>query len=383
MMAEDLEKIYSKFPSLVAQNLKCTKFSWLRRLGNSSFIINIECPKFPLSEDATITGDDTFLFILESSNIDSESLLESTSSLEDLLDNINKCLELLKKKHGLEESLVQIESLTAVEEICEELNKIGADRLKDIDERMTKITITSPDYEDDKQELTFHLTSDYPKTSATVSHLLPDSWEPPVASLSQIYSSWVSAIQFYSASWRQLSDLDRLCWVLDPAPPTPAQLYRRVVITASVSLHLELDPAFPTAIPVMKFLGSDQKIIPIREHLAENTEHWDEEEPLLTNLERVLGMELPSKAEVSAASQAGDWSVECGICYNYRLGDGEDAAQFPSVSCEDEKCGQTFHQACLHEWLVQLPDCRASLNMVTGECPYCSKPIQCAKPAAT
>ena len=382
-MAENLEKIYSKFPSLVAQNLKCTKFSWLRRLGNSSFIINVECPKFPASENTSITGDDTFIFILESSNIDSNSFMESTSSLEDVLENINKSLEFLKNKHGLEESQVHIESLTAVEQICEELNKIGADRLKDIDEKMTKITLTSPDYEDDKQELTLHITSDYPKTSATVSHLLPVSWEPPVASLSQIYTSWVAAIQFFSASWRQLGELDRLCWVLDPAPPTPALLYRRLVVTASVSLHLELDPAFPTAIPVMKFLGSDQKIVPIREQLAENTELWDEEEPLLTNLERVLGLELPSRAEVSAASQAGDWSVECGICYNYRLGEEAGAGQFPSVSCEDEKCGQTFHQACLHEWLVQLPDCRTSLNMVTGECPYCSKPVQCAKPAST
>ena len=71
-MADNLEKIYSKFPSLVAQNLKCTKFSWLRRLGNSSFIINFECPKFPTSEDISITGDETFLFILESSNIECE-----------------------------------------------------------------------------------------------------------------------------------------------------------------------------------------------------------------------------------------------------------------------------------------------------------------------
>jgi len=380
MAADNLEKIYSKFPSLVAQNLKCTKFSWLRRLGNSSFIINFECPKFPASKNISITGDETFLFILESSNIDAKSFLESTSSLEDVLDNVNKALESLKKKHGLEESHVQIESLNAVEEICEELNKIGADRLKDIDESMTRITLTSPDYEEDKQELTLYLTPDYPKTPATVSHLLPDCWAPPVASLSQVFSSWVSAIQFYSASWRQLSDLDRLCWVLDPVPPTPAQLFRRLVITTSVSLHLELDPAFPTAIPVMKFLGSDQKIIPIREQLAENTEHWDEEEPLLTNLERVLGLELPSRAEVSAASQAGEWSLECGICYSYKLGDTE---QLPSVSCEQEKCCQTFHQACLHEWLVQLPDTRTSLNMVTGECPYCSKPIQCAKPALT
>ena len=86
----------------------------------------------------------------------------------------------------------------------------------------------------------------------------------------------------------------------------------------------------------MKFLGSDQKIIPIREQLAENTELWDEEEPLLTNLERVLGLELPSKAEVDAASQAGDWSVECGICYSFKLGEtGEDQSE-PCIILTDQ-----------------------------------------------
>ena len=41
--------LYSKFPSLLAQNLKCTKFSWLQRIGNVSFIVQFECPRL-LSE---------------------------------------------------------------------------------------------------------------------------------------------------------------------------------------------------------------------------------------------------------------------------------------------------------------------------------------------
>lgn len=38
------------------------------------------------------------------------------------------------------------------------------------------------------------------------------------------------------------------------------------------------------------------------------------------------------------------FSVECGICYSYRL----DSA-IPDQVCNDPRCGQPFHQACLYE----------------------------------
>ena len=225
-MAEDLDKLYSKFPSLMAQNMKCTRFSWLRRLGNSSFIIHFECPNFPAADHASISGDGTFLFILESSNFDINSVIKSSNTVEDILDNINHSLEDLEKRYGIKESQVKTESLIAVEAVVDELNQIGSERVRDVDESMTRITLISPDYDDDEQELTLHLSPDYPDSPVTVSHLLPASWQPPVASLTHVYKSWVSALQFYSPSWRQLGELDRLCWVLDPVPPTPAHLYR-------------------------------------------------------------------------------------------------------------------------------------------------------------
>ena len=120
----------------------------------------------------------------------------------------------------------------------------------------------------------------------------------------------------------------------------------------------------------MKFLGSDQKIIPIREQLAENTELWDEEEPLLTNLERVLDLEFPSRDTQESQSQAA--AVECGICM-------EEAME--GQGCEDEKCDGTFHPACLYQWLLRANTRRAFSGVLTGRCPNCQKPIMCSKPA--
>lgn len=39
-----------------------------------------------------------------------------------------------------------------------------------------------------------------------------------------------------------------------------------------------------------------------------------------------------------------DFSMDCGICYAYRL-DGA----IPDQVCDDSHCGQTFHQVCLYE----------------------------------
>ena len=49
---------------------------------------------------------------------------------------------------------------------------------------------------------------------------------------------------------------------------------------------------------------------------------WDETDPVLTNLERVLGVELPGRAE-SGQQEEVEEGGECGICYAETLEDGE------------------------------------------------------------
>ena len=375
--ADYLLQLYTKFPSLVSINMKCTKFRWLRKLGNISMIIHLEAPSFPSSRNVQIVGDEQFMFVMENCEIDVGSLNESTETLEDVLDNIDKHLRNIETDRGLSKSEIKTDSIKQIENIIEEINKIGHENVVDISEGLTSVTLKSPDDDQDDQELILHIPPDYPLSPVTPVHLLPSSY--PLAtscSLVQIYRSWTEALEHLTPTWRHLAELDRLCWILDPVPPSSIHLYRRLVLTPAVSLHLELDPASPSSMPTLRFLGSDQKIGPIREHLAEHTELWDDDDPVHYNLERVLGLELPSKDDTAGASQSGGgWNVECGICYNYKLDD-----KLPTVSCQDEKCCQSYHPSCLYEWLINLPGCRTSLNMVTGECPYCSQPLQCAKP---
>ena len=89
-------------------------------------------------------------------------------------------------------------------------------------------------------------------------------------------------------------------------------------------------------------------------------------EQVIDNLEFILGMAFMSPAEVDVET----FSVECGICYTYKL-DGK----IPEKVCDDRRCGRPFHQSCLIEWIRALPETRQSFDMLFGECPYCSTPL--------
>lgn len=107
-------------------------------------------------------------------------------------------------------------------------------------------------------------------------------------------------------------------------------------------------------------------VVPLREHLNANIQSWNPQLSVFANLENLLGQKFPSPS----TTKKEDFSMECGICYAYRLND-----LIPDKVCDDSRCGQSFHSLCLYEWLRDLPSTRQSFNMVFGECPYCSKPI--------
>lgn len=114
---------------------------------------------------------------------------------------------------------------------------------------------------------------------------------------------------------------------------------------------------------------------------------WSEALLPRQNLERLLGVTLPTPASVdgakgggAAAAAADDVSADCSICYAYRLPDpGADAAAdgkqqlgaAPDVYCSNAACSKPFHGRCLAEWLQSLRDTTSSFGSLFGRCPYC------------
>eukprot|EP00092_Neocalanus_flemingeri_P000624 GFUD01000666.1.p1 GENE.GFUD01000666.1~~GFUD01000666.1.p1 ORF type:complete len:384 (-),score=100.35 GFUD01000666.1:35-1186(-) len=365
--------LYSLFPTLVVQNQSCTKLSLLRSVGCYPLIVKLVCPNFPSSKGSCVYGDEETLFMLKNSQESLNAATESSTTVEELLHKLSDLLlEVEQTNPKLCVADHSVEVLNVSSQILTELETVGWENVSLMSPDLTTVHLSYVDERDTTHTIQILFPPNYPSSPLSVTHQLPDCWEAPLTtSLSQTYNTWVEAVTFYLPCWSALHDLDRLCWVLDPDRPGTQHLYRRLVVATSVSLHLVLDPSSPLALPSLRFLGADQRISPLRESLATNMDLWEEEDPLLTNLERVLGVEFPSRTD----STKDEWSVECGICYSYRLGE-----QLPTKNCDDPRCCQPFHSSCLYEWLVSLPGCRTTLNMVHGECPYCSRPLQCSRP---
>ncbi|XP_074805610.1 E3 ubiquitin-protein ligase FANCL isoform X5 [Natator depressus] len=186
------------------------------------------------------------------------------------------------------------------------------------------------------------------------------------SSLIDIYNQFLAALESLKEFWNAMDEIDEKTWVLEPENPTRSATMRRIAIGNNVSINLEVDPRHPTMLPECYFLGADHVVNPLRMKLNNNMHLWDPDITLLQNLKEVLETDFPSRAVLEKT----DFTMDCGICYAYRL-DGA----IPDQVCGDSRCGQPFHQACLFEWLQGLPSSRQSFNVIFGECPYCNKPI--------
>lgn len=61
---------------------------------------------------------------------------------------------------------------------------------------------------------------------------------------------------------------------------------------------------------------------------------------------------------------AQSFSIECGICYSYRLEDS-----IPDQVCNDPRCGQPFHQVCLYEvcsWMTEFRIFNKTIKFLLG-----------------
>ncbi|XP_010015279.1 PREDICTED: E3 ubiquitin-protein ligase FANCL, partial [Nestor notabilis] len=163
------------------------------------------------------------------------------------------------------------------------------------------------------------------------------SWSP-FSSLLDIYNQFLVALESLKDFWDAMDEIDGKTWVLEPENPTRSATTRRIAIAVN----------------------------PLRTKLNNNMHLWDPEISLLQNLKDLLEIDFPSRAVLEKS----DFAKDCGICYAYRLN-----GTTPDQVCDDPRCGQPFHQACLYEWLQGLPSSRQSFNVIFGECPYCNKPL--------
>jgi FANCL C-terminal domain. len=90
---------------------------------------------------------------------------------------------------------------------------------------------------------------------------------------------------------------------------------------------------------------------------------WSSGDGFIENLKLLLGLsDFPTAPAVTEYSQDLVHQGECAICFMARL-EGE----LPSRACDNEKCGMTFHVACLFEvcfYNLSKQTCNVHVNQV-------------------
>lgn len=262
--------------------------------------------------------------------------------------------------------------------IIKEMDAIGWQRLTSLDDSLTTIRIRVTDADTRHHIVTVKLEPSYPHVIPICTCDIPlqvslSWWIPATSTLADIVHHYQQTIDQLVAVYRQLDDIDSHCWVLEPTPPRPRAItMRRIVLGRSCSLQIDIDPRNASAAGEYRFMGADSMCAPLRARLDDNRHKWDTNVSVRLNLERLIGISFP--AACTAGSQASadmELSMECGVCYSYRLADAT-----PDRVCDNPKCARPFHRQCLFEWLKGVPTSMPqSFNTVFGACPYCSEPI--------
>jgi len=367
--AKALEELYHQWPDLFLLDRDISRFSMINRVGDISFTTTIKVPNFPNPRGSTVEVEPCYSHLLNQ-----EQVLELSSKSKDMTELLQGIDLLLQKNQThIGAPLLGADEVKHSAHVMAVLDEVGWQHVTELSGDMSRAELCCQDEKGNPHSLSLSFPPDFPSSPPLASHSLPTSvWTAPsCSSLPLLVASWREAIASLSPAWEALHELDRLCWVVEPWPPLPSHLHRRLMVAPSATLHLVVDPASPLAMPDIKFLGAEQRVAPLRKAMVENLECWAEDEPLLTNLERLLDMTLPARDEEGNE----DWGVECGICYSFLLGE-----QLPTITCEDSRCCKPFHPTCLYEYFQSLPGARVNLATLHGDCPYCSKLIECSKP---
>nr|XP_046257685.1 E3 ubiquitin-protein ligase FANCL isoform X2 [Scatophagus argus] len=254
-------------------------------------------------------------------------------------------------------------------QLISEMETLGWAKLLFIDTEFQTLKLKAEDSSGRQHILTVKLKSKHPAEAPECSADLPVplaiTWTPQ-STLDLLYSQFLLVLESLTKFWDILDEIDTKTWILEPEKPSRSDTMRRIAIGNNVSIKVEVDPRHPEMLPECCLLGAEHVVTPLRNRLNANMHLWNPDSSVLHNLRDVLEIEFPSPATHEKSS----FSAECGICYSYRY-----EAAIPDQVCNDPRCGQPFHQACLYEWLRALPSSRQSFNIVFGECPYCSKPI--------
>ncbi|XP_065832616.1 E3 ubiquitin-protein ligase FANCL-like [Oscarella lobularis] len=357
-------------PLLVPQDSRRKRFCGFISVGGVEFRIRIELsPEDTNSlKNTRIDCEWRLAHLLRGSQEIIQKKLELCSNLASFLQEFKSLIEpLVSSRREFQKTT----DMSFHAHLAGEINKIGWDRVKSVDASFSSIQLKAWDSRQRLHVLTVKIPKQYPAVALSCLADLPLAFEPHIPEdkdsyLSNLYSEFEYSLAQYEDFWDLFDELDEKTWIIEPEHRNRSSTMRRIAIGTNSSVQIDVDPINPRGIPECRFLGPDHVVSQVRQRMGETLELWNAQLSLFTNLQTLMGIDFPSPQVTNKE----DFSMDCGICYAYRL-DGKT----PDKVCDNSRCGRFYHQACLYEWLRGLATCRQSFGTLFGECPYCEQPI--------
>ncbi|XP_048864116.1 E3 ubiquitin-protein ligase FANCL [Brienomyrus brachyistius] len=362
----DSSSLVRESPLLLPQNKEKTVYDGFITLQGADFRLRVLLPPNRQLKHAKLQCCWRLKQLLRGYQNIIKQRLQHSSDLCTFILELKTVLEVVVKKSPDSRTVPPPQYYTG---LIAELESLGWDKVLFINTELSVLRLGAEDSSSRQHAITVRLGPKYPAEAPECSADLPlplvVDWTPQ-STLASVYSQFVALLESLEKFWAMMDEIDEKTWILEPEKPTRGDTMRRIVIGNNVSIKLEVDPRYPNMLPECCLLGAEHVVTPLRSRLNANMHLWNPECSVLQNVKEILEIEFPSPATHEKSS----FSMECGICYSYRL-----ESAIPDQVCNDPRCGQPFHQECLYEWLRGLPTSRQSFSMVFGECPYCSKPI--------
>ncbi|XP_076618607.1 E3 ubiquitin-protein ligase Fancl isoform X2 [Colletes latitarsis] len=183
-------------------------------------------------------------------------------------------------------------------------------------------------------------------------------------------------VEILENAWSNLRQIDEKCWVLDPPKPKPSHLYRRIYLTPSLSMFLQVSPLNPMDLPEIKFMGSEVEVELQRSLVSKKLHYWNPKCNIIDNLMMLLNIDTFPQKEEKVYIEDKNAIVadeECCICFSMEL----DNKIIPDKICSNEKCRRHFHTSCLLNWLQAVAGNHIMFDHIHGTCPNCQESISC------
>ncbi|PRP88627.1 E3 ubiquitin-protein ligase FANCL [Planoprotostelium fungivorum] len=321
------------FPQLLQLDPEGHRWRGFVSIQGKDFLLAIELPNGPQNlKDAELScGEElsTLLKGMEDKRLNqSKNLTSFLMELKDLVQGL-----LISEEEKTFKPPAEFYS-----RLMMEMDTIGWNRLVHIDKTLTNIQLNTYDSRNRNHIVQLTIPKNYPSYPPQVTFDLPKEflpkWTPNTSGLKDVLKQVEEQYSHYEELWDSLDDLYENTWVLEPKQKNYSKSRCRIALGNHSSIEMEMDTIRPKNIPEVQFMGADQRIAPIRDHFNRNVHLWDNREKVRKNLEKTMGMHLPSRKDTKEE----DMSEECGICYTYDLGTGR--YNTPDRVCDNDKCGK-------------------------------------------